>query len=150
MASQTCFLDVLKMIIESNSCKRGGKQLNNHLGKPTCKWRGRRLSSRSTGTFSSPSGNTVWVVKEKILHTMSHALFQSKCSSSTSTLITSAIAREGWVSFSCRATYISGKAKSDQWRQVLVQVLWKKANAKLSIFIPRSSPCVNLHVINHS
>ena len=78
-----------------------------HLNKLTCKWRGRRLPSRSTGIFSSPSGDTVWVVKEKILHTMSHALLQLKCSSSTSTLMTSATARDGWVSFSCKATYIT-------------------------------------------
>lgn len=82
------------------------KEKRQKLMKHTCKWRGRRLPSRSTGIFSSPSDITVWVVKEKILHTISHALFQSKCSSSISTLMTSAIAVDGWVSFSCKATWI--------------------------------------------
>lgn len=70
----------------------------------TCKWRGRRLPSRSTGIFSSPSVFTVWHVNENVWHTISQALFQSKYSSSISTLMTSAIASDGWVSFIWKAT----------------------------------------------
>ena len=44
------------------------------------------------------------VVKEKILQTRPHALSQSKFSSSKRTVMTSAMASDGWVSFNCRAT----------------------------------------------
>ena len=66
--------------------------ISRHLGDTS--------STMSIGHFSIASWRTVWLVKAKTFFEISSAWSKSRPFSSTKTLINSAIAMFGWVSFS--------------------------------------------------
>ena len=77
-----------------------------------CMCRGSTFSTRSTGHFSSASGNTVWFVNENTRVVMSHALVHPRPCSSINSRISSGTPIVGCVSFSCSATF-SGNSSNE-------------------------------------